>query len=141
MNIEEKNAIEDIRKTIEYYNERFKKNNKITTVLIDNFDVDNLFILLNLIEKQQAELQDKDNYLEQISQCLNNIAIDQIPIAIAELKFFIDLKDKQIDLMAKEIDKEPNPDICKQMQGMECNNREILCTECIKQYFIKKASE
>lgn len=56
MSEEEKKAIEDLRKTIEYYNKRFKENPKITSVLVDNFDVNNLFVLLNLIEKQQKEL-------------------------------------------------------------------------------------
>lgn len=55
MNEEEIKAIRDLKKTIEYYNEKFKENEKKTSVLVDNFDVNNLFILLNLIEKQQAE--------------------------------------------------------------------------------------
>lgn len=130
-----------IEEAIEIMNNFIKDTPKMPYECLMNKEVEAVETLLNELEKQQAEIETKDNYLEQISQCLNNIAIDQIPIAIAELKFFIDLKDKQIDLMAKEIDKESNPDICKQMQGMECNNREILCTECIKQYFIKKASE
>ena len=61
---EEKKAIEDLRKTVNYYNERFEENGEITAVLIDNFDVRNLFVLLNLVEKQQKEidrLENKDN--------------------------------------------------------------------------------
>lgn len=61
---EEKKAIEDLRKTVNYYSERFEENGEITAVLIDNFDVRNLFVLLNLVEKQQKEidrLENKDN--------------------------------------------------------------------------------
>ena len=65
------------------------------------------------------------------------VNIEAIDTVLNELE----KKDKVIDEMAKEIDKEPNPDICKQMEGMECNNREILCTECIKKYYEKKACD
>lgn len=56
---EEKKAIEDLRKTIDYYNKRFNENEKITSVLIDNFDVKNLFVLLNLVGKQQKEIEEQ----------------------------------------------------------------------------------
>lgn len=75
MNEEEKKAIKDLKKTIEYYNKRFKENEKITSVLVDNFDVNNLFILCNLIEKQQAEIEKKDKrieILEHINRDLQN---------------------------------------------------------------------
>ena len=55
MSDEERKAIEDLKRTIEYYNKRFKENEKITSVIVDNFDVNNLYILLNLIEKQQKK--------------------------------------------------------------------------------------
>ena len=57
MSDEERKAIEDLKRTIEYYNKRFKENEKITSVIVDNFDVNNLYILLNLIEKQQKEIE------------------------------------------------------------------------------------
>ena len=64
--------------------------------------------VLNLITKLQKENKKKDikiteldEYLERISNDLDNVAIDQIPIAIAELKYNNELKDKQIDLMAE----------------------------------------
>lgn len=66
MSEEEKKAIEDLRKTINYYDERFKANEKITSVLIDNFDVDNLYILLNLIEKQNNRLEQLEKENEEL---------------------------------------------------------------------------
>lgn len=62
---EENKAIEDLRKTINYYNKRFEENEKITAVLVDNFDVENLFVLLNLVEKQQKEIERLKEYLIQ----------------------------------------------------------------------------
>lgn len=95
------------------------------------------------IETVLNELEKKDRQIEASNQehKYDVEMIDEVKGEAVKLYKEIREKDKVIDLMAKEIDKEPNPDICKQMQGMECNNREILCTECIKQYFIKKASE
>lgn len=49
-------------------------------------------------DKQIIEL---NKYLERISQDLDNVAIDQIPIAIAELKYQNKLKNKQIHIMAR----------------------------------------
>ena len=67
-------------------------------------------IVINLITKLEKENEERDTeiteineYLEVISQCLDNIAIDQIPIAIAEIKWDNMLKDKYIDLMSEYI--------------------------------------
>lgn len=43
-------------------------------------------------------------YLEEISQQLDNIALDQIPIAISELQFFKE-KYKKLELRNKELEK------------------------------------
>lgn len=64
----ENKAIEDLRKTINYYNKRFEENEKITAVLVDNFDVENLFVLLNLVEKQQKEI-DRLSFDNKILDC------------------------------------------------------------------------
>ena len=63
---EENKAIEDLRKTINYYNKRFEENEKITAVLVDNFDVENLFVLLNLVEKQQKDCIPKEAIIRKI---------------------------------------------------------------------------
>ena len=52
MNEEEKQAIKDIEKTIQFYN---KKPERIIFVTVDNFDVDILKTVLNLITKLQKE--------------------------------------------------------------------------------------
>lgn len=65
---EEMKAVEDLRKTINYYNKRFEENEKITAVLVDNFDVENLFVLLNLVEKQQKEI-DRLSFDNKILDC------------------------------------------------------------------------
>ena len=44
MSEEELQAIEDLKKTINYYDKKFKDNERITSVLVDNFDVNNLYI-------------------------------------------------------------------------------------------------
>ena len=61
-------------------------------------DINGLLLEIKEKDKQIIEL---NKYLERISQDLDNVAIDQIPIAIAELKYNNELKDKQIDLMAE----------------------------------------
>lgn len=62
----ENKAIEDLRKTINYYNKRFEENEKITAVLVDNFDVENLFVLLNLIVKQQKEIEENNKKINSL---------------------------------------------------------------------------
>lgn len=55
MNEEEKKAIEDIEKLLHFI---IKKTEKTISVTIDNFDVDILNIVLNLITKLQKENED-----------------------------------------------------------------------------------
>lgn len=102
----------------------------------------NFKTVLNLITKLQKENEEKNTniaksneYLERISQDLDNVAIDQIPIAIAELKYKKQLKDKQIDLMAEYIDEiDVSEVICG--EKIICDEN---CKDCIKQYFETKA--
>lgn len=99
------------KKAIERLKERVNDNEDYKTIqvwLTD--DVVAVETILNLTTKLQKENEEKDTeitelneYLEVISQCLDNIAIDQIPIAIAEIKWDNMLKDKQIDLMADKL--------------------------------------
>lgn len=57
--------------------------------------------LLKENKEKDKQIIELNKYLERISQDLDNVAIDQIPIAIAELKYQNKLKNKQIDLMAR----------------------------------------
>lgn len=60
------------------------------------------FAILNrIIKEKDKQITELNEYLERISKDLDNVAIDQVPIAIAELKYNNELKDKQIDLMAE----------------------------------------
>lgn len=81
MNEEEEKAVEDLRKTIDYYNSKFKENEKITTVLIDNFDVNNLFILLNLIQNQKAEIEKKEKMIDLMAEEISNSILNTCPLA------------------------------------------------------------
>lgn len=72
-------------------------------------------------DKQIIEL---NKYLERISQDLDNVAIDQIPIAIAELKYQNKLKNKQIHIMARAFRQD-----------------DVRNVEEIKEYFEKQAKE
>lgn len=123
MNEEEKKAVEDLRKTIDYYNSKFKENEKITTVLIDNFDVNNLFILLNLIQNQKAEIEQlkiagngielllkqkvaemekKDKEIKYQKE-INKTEQDRHKQTEKSLKGQLQKKDKMIDLMAERL--------------------------------------
>lgn len=84
MTEDEKKVIEDLRKTIDYYNKRFIENNKITSVLIDKFDINNLFILLNLVEKQQKALE-------------NSVPKEAIREKIKEISEYEEIAENQIE--------------------------------------------
>ena len=86
LNEQEKQSIQDLKKTIEFYN---KKPEKIISVIIDNFDVDILNTVLNLITKLQKENEIlKRAFDKQTADMSNNLL---------ELQ----QKDKIIDLMAE----------------------------------------
>ena len=129
---EEKKVIRNLENLSEY---------GLSTTL-NQADLDKMKTVLNLITKLQKENEEKNTniaksneYLERISQDLDNVAIDQIPIAIAELKYKKQLKDKQIDLMAEYIDEiDVSEVICG--EKIICDEN---CKDCIKQYFETKA--
>lgn len=104
------------------------------------------------IETVLNELEEQNKYLEDISRLLNNIAIDQIPIAISELIYYIekyrlDLKQayEVIDLIARMINNHDiDEDICSQMgKDKYCNDytKKENCIKCIKEYFYKRVSD
>ena len=129
MSEEEKQAIEYLKNKIDENKKEIKNiESKNNTSLIgygtlhDSYKLQNWFylILLNLIEKLQKENKEKDKYIkhsEEITTEMNN-DINKLLSEIRE-------KDKQIDLMAKEI-KERNYNF---------TNKDI---KEIKQYFEKR---
>ena len=84
-------------------------------------DINGLLLEIKEKDKQIIEL---NKYLERISQDLDNVAIDQIPIAIAELKYQNKLKNKQIHIMARAFRQD-----------------DVRNVEEIKEYFEKQAKE
>lgn len=161
MNEEEKKAIEDIEKTIAFYN---KKTEKTISVTIDNFDVDILNIVLNLITKLQKENEDiksrkeyqkirfkryKENIDKQHEEIYENLVFENekykylyqkaLDNTVKADKENMQLK-KQIDLMAEQL-KIPEPTMKiesfdikpKTKFGMRYLNKEE-----VKQYFEKK---
>ncbi len=160
MSDEERKAIEDLKRTIEYYNKRFKENEKITSVIVDNFDVNNLYILLNLIEKQQKEIeklkQDFDivdhecERLEKID-VEKDITINKQSKDISNNLLELQKKDKIIDLMAERLrhDEDLKYDVCKDCEPSkeeECGEptkTQYMPTEieCVKQYFERKVED
>ena len=84
-------------------------------------DINGLLLEIKEKDKQIIEL---NKYLERISQDLDNVAIDQIPIAIAELKYQNKLKNKQIHIMARAFKQD-----------------DVRSVEEIKQYFERKVED
>ena len=94
-------------------------------------------------EKLLQYIDELEEYLEKISKQLDNIAIDQIPIGIAELQQENNKQSKIIDLMA-DIIKDCDIDysyICKYRIVRSCEKAPKGCKNCIKQYFEKKVEE
>ncbi len=151
MSEEERKAIEDLKRTIEYYNKRFKENEKITSVIVDNFDVNNLFILLNLIENQQKGIEKLKNNNKDLLKKLRNRVKD-----IKRLKKY-SLYKKEFSRLNKQIEK--NDKIIDEMAGylaiirdcpnedkganIDCENRcstdDDIYAKCWKMYFERKA--
>ena len=80
--------------------------------------------LLKENKEKDKQIIELNKYLERISQDLDNVAIDQIPIAIAELKYQNKLKNKQIHIMARAFRQD-----------------DVRNVEEIKEYFEKQAKE
>lgn len=105
MTNKEQKAVEDLRKTVEYYNEKLKTNPDIVFVSVDNFDINNLYVLLNLIQKQQEEinkLTKQNKNLDKEAQAYFESTIGDTAMekrTIARLQEEIDKKDKIIDSM------------------------------------------
>ena len=125
INEEEKKSIEEIRNWRNYIVKNRKKVNRANDIEF------HLRTVLNLIEKQQRKITDlkiKDNivYRKNYYEALKELEI----------------KDKMIDEMAEFIDDNLTDCILNTMNIDEpCSkhaNREMLCKECIKEYFRKK---
>lgn len=132
MTDEEKKAIEYFKENINYFQEQIKF---IETVDCDYYDeeyelyknrVKQFNTVLNLIQKQQAELEEWK--IEYNHWC--QLAIDR--------KKELEKKDKIIDLMAEELESQFNHcEPCWLDNEVECKNY-TNCIDCIKQYFEKK---
>jgi len=110
MNDEEIKAIEywkeklkDYKKEIiERQNDEFKGYGTLEDIA--KLKYCNLQTVLNLIEKQKEEIKEKDEYLELISKQLDNIAIDQIQMAIEELYIYLDKYKKEIETLKRDFE-------------------------------------
>ena len=129
---------------LEKGNKKLKDNNKSLLKKLRN-RIKEFAILNRIIKEKDKQITELNEYLERISKNLDNVAIDQIPIAISELKYKNELKDKQIDLMAISI-------LVKKIGDYPCGYkqdciksdkeyRDIHCKDCIKQYFENKAKK
>lgn len=125
-----KEEVKLLQKKIEKYKYLYQKSLD-NTVKSDKENID---------LKKQVDLMNE--YLERISQDLNNISIDQIPIAIAELKYKNKLADNQIDLIIEEYEYNARinfKNFCEdELRKDSCIQD---CKTCAKQYFEKLAKE
>lgn len=110
MTEEEKNAIEIIKGLAVYYDdyslldeEEIKENESVNK---------SIELILNLIEKLQKELKQKDKIIDLMAETINNHDIDED--------------------ICKQMGQKAN---CNEFEDTE------KCKECIKQYFINKAKE
>lgn len=124
---------------IEILKERITDNYEGTLQIFLEKDIKAIETVLNLIEKQKAEIEDKQDEINVLEAQRDSIE-NQFEQAKAE----IEKKDKMIDLMAIAIDNEPLPteEYCI-FRNFDCpavgGNRD--CKQCIKQYFEKKSEE
>lgn len=161
MNEEEKKAIEDIEKLLHFI---IKKTEKTISVTIDNFDVDILNIVLNLITKLQKENEDiksrkeyqkirfkryKENIDKQHEEIYENLVFENekykylyqkaLDNTVKADKENMQLK-KQIDLMAEQL-KIPEPTMKIESFDIKPKTKfgmRYLNKEEVKQYFEKK---
>lgn len=110
MNEEEKNAIEIVKGLAVYYDdyslldeEEIEENESVNK---------SIELILNLIEKLQKELKQKDKIIDLMAETINNHDIDED--------------------ICKQMGQKAN---CNEFEDTE------KCKECIKQYFINKAKE
>lgn len=87
------------------------------------------------LEKLIKAYKEYEECLEVTSQALNNIAYDQIPIAIGDLEAEIEKKDKIIDLMAENIT--DNANVYENLVNTEYEHTK----EEVKEYFENKVKE
>lgn len=128
---EEKQAIEDLRKTIDYYNERFEENGKIIVVLIDNFDVRNLFVLLNLLEKYQKEIDSLEIELDDKETELQILKDD---IEADEIMYKSELEESYI---SKEVIRNKIEELQEELKSYEEMNMGLLRHELILEVKVK----
>lgn len=122
MNEEEKKAIERLEEQLNFW----KKQN------IKNSDCE---IILNLITKLQKENEEKDRKMKKYLDIISKNIIETIKDELVQQKNKeLDFKDKQIDLMAGEIE---YAGCIKKVWG--CDEKD--CIACIKQYFETKAKK
>ncbi len=145
MSEEEKKAIEETKNAL----------SKIVLGIDVNFDINILDVLLNLIEKQQKEiekLKQDFNIVDHECERLEKIDVEKdITITkqskdISNNLLELQKKDKIIDLMAEilaGIDFDRMCEECKCCVGNGCDADEDIDAymDCIKQYFEKKARE
>lgn len=110
MTEEEKNAIEIVKGLAVYYDdyslldeEEIEENESVNK---------SIELILNLIEKLQKELKQKDKIIDLMAETINNHDIDED--------------------ICKQMGQKAN---CNEFEDTE------KCKECIKQYFINKAKE
>lgn len=143
---EEKEAIKYVKEQINYFEKQIEF---IKATNSDYYDeelelyenrVKQFSLVLNLIEKQNKEIEHLKN--------LNKHQSKEITKAVNytfELNKEIEIKDKIIDSMSDFIDDNLTDCILNTMNIDEpCSkhtNREMLCKECIKEYFRKKVEE
>ena len=110
MNEREKKAVERIEDT--FYSDLGKGINKFQKITLYEDSIRDVRILLNLLEKLQKELKQKDKIIDLMAETINNHDIDED--------------------ICKQMGQKAN---CNEFEDTE------KCKECIKQYFINKAKE
>lgn len=127
MNDEEIKAIEYINKMLEYPKLYAHTGNE--SDFLRGIDKKQMETVLNLIEKQRTELEEKDKLLKLHTKLEYQYKNDYLNV-IEDLK----KKDKIIDLAINKVDHIDKCMICTNENCHECNS-------CMKEYFENKAKE
>ena len=141
---EEKKAIKKLNEILKEWQEIIniedETEREIEMLLyLEEMPFEEINTVLNITTKLQKENEEKDRKIEKYLDIISKNIIETIKDELVQQKNKeIDLKDKQIDLMAEYISKrDVEEDICMKNKTNPdwCNEDYTNCQGCIKKYF------
>lgn len=141
-------AIKELNEIRELVEEDLKYDDYEASVILDQIDLKALIIVLNLLEKQQKEIETLKNNNKDLLRKLRNRVKEVKKLEkyslykkeFATLNKRIEKKDKIINEMSKYIRAcDIDEDICK--TDTECISDNLKCENCIIDYFTNKVDK